>query len=460
MKELTISVIGLGKLGLPTAAVLAAKGYQVVGCDMSEDVVRGVNLMEPHIEEPRLIEVMEQAGDNLLATQSTRSAVLGSDVTYVIVPTPSDVTDRFSTRYVKAVMRTVAEAIRDKDDYHLVNLVSTVMPGTMSVEIVPLLEDYSDKKWGKDFGLTYNPEFVALGTVIKDYLNPDIVLIGEGDKRAGDMLQGIYENVVENDPTYHRMSFVNAEITKLSINTFLPTKVTFANTIAQVCEQIGGHVDVVSEAVTTAVLSNKYLSGVPHVDVISDAVGADSRIGRKFLTGATPTGGTCLPRDVRAFRRMCEDVGASQILADTLDAFNEGEIYRLAVMAKRYSENSVAVLGLSYKPGTPVAEESTGVKLANAIANGRNVIAYDPMAMRNASELLREKIKYAGDLWEAIRAAEVIVITTPWDEFKGIAPMLKGKTVIDCWRILEDKVDADVNYIGIGIGKCEKPPQK
>ena len=181
-------VIGLGKLGSPLAACLAAKGLTVVGVDSDPRKIEAINQGKAPVNEPGLGEMIGQAQGRLTATSDIQQAVAQTDITFIVVSTPSDPAGGFSLRYVEPVCQAIARTLAKKADYHLVCLTSTVMPGTTGGPVREMLEKASGKRVGADFGLCYSPEFIALGSVIRDFLNPDMLLIGESDTRAGDTL--------------------------------------------------------------------------------------------------------------------------------------------------------------------------------------------------------------------------------------------------------------------------------
>lgn len=448
MNSNTISVIGLGKLGMPLAASLATKGFQVIGADMDPQKVRAVNEGRSPVFEPGLSELISAGKERLGATEDLESAVLASEVTFILVPTPSEPLGGFSLRHVLPVCEAIGRALRSKGVFHNVVLTSTVMPGSTDNEIRPALEIHSGKRCGYDFGLCYNPEFVALGSVLRDMLNPDFVLIGESDSRSGDGLVNIYRKLCNNDPSIARMNFVNAELTKLAVNTFVTTKISFANMLARMCEQLPG----------------------ADVDTVTSALGLDSRIGGKYLKGAIGYGGPCFPRDNLALAALARSIGAPATLAEATDSSNQQQVGWLAGMVKsRLTKGGrVGILGLAYKPNSDVAEKSQGLLLAMALTSeGVAVVAYDPVASDNARKILHEHsvdnqrevgIIFASSADECIRQADVVVIATPWEEFKHLtSPRLARhsppRVVIDCWRLLNCLDNEDgVAYIPLGVG--------
>lgn len=434
-----ISIIGLGKLGAPMAAVMAHKGHSVLGVDLNPQYVDAINQGRAPVDEPGLGQMVARNRALLRATTSYEEAVDATDATFIIVPTPSNSSGAFSLKYVLDAAARIGAALAAKRQYHLVSLCSTVMPGSTAGVLLPALEKASGKRCGADFGLCYNPEFIALGSVIRDMLNPDMILIGEFDKRAGDILESLYRGVCESNPAIARMNFVNAELTKLSVNTYVTTKISYANMLAQVCEKLPG----------------------ADVDVISWAIGSDSRIGRKYLKGALGYGGPCFPRDNIAFAALARQHGVHAALAEATDSTNRQQVPRLAAMitACLPAGGTAVIAGLSYKPDTNVIDESQGLQLARYLAaSGVRVLAYDPAAMENARREVTEPVEFAASLEECVAAADVLAITTPWNEFKSITPAQLARktgrvTVLDCWRILpRSEFEAACDYITLGLG--------
>jgi UDPglucose 6-dehydrogenase len=439
-----ISVIGLGKLGAPLAAVLASKGHGVIGIDVNPDFVRAVADGNAPVEEPGLQRLIDEGRGKLSATTDYERAIRDTEVTFIIVPTPSDNKGGFSNKYVLSAVSAIGEALRSKREYHVVNITSTVMPGSTGGEIRELLEKASGRVVGESVGLCYNPEFIALGSVIRDMLYPDMILIGESDARAGDTLEAIYRSTCENQPQFVRMNWVNAELTKIAVNTFVTTKISYANMLAEMCERLPG----------------------ADVDLVTAALGLDSRIGKKYLRGALGYGGPCFPRDNIAFASLARALGARADIAEATDQLNRHQIDRLAAVASRLlnGASKVGILGLSYKPDTAVIEESQGVALAASLSEaGREVYVHDPVALPNAMAVLLDKVVPLRSAEECVKAVDVLVITTPWKQFCDLplSAFARGQgrlQVLDCWRILPRErygAVADIHY----LGTCESSPQ-
>ncbi len=438
-----ISVIGLGKLGACMAASMASKGAHVIGVDVNSSTVDALNEGKAPVVEPHLQEMIAANRPRLRATSEFNEAVAGSSLTFIIVPTPSDKSGGFSIRYAEQAARSIGRALRNKKEYHLVALTSTVMPGSTQYGILPALEEESGKKCGRDFGLCYNPEFIALGSVIYDLLHPDFILIGESDERAGAVLEEWYGQYCDNHPPVARMNFVNAELAKISVNTYVTMKITFANMMAAICEELPG----------------------ADVDTVTAAIGRDSRIGRRYLTGGLGYGGPCFPRDNKALASMAQTLGAPGALADTTDRVNQALLARQAerIHALLRPGMRLGILGLAYKPNTNVIEESQGLALAQALSdNGNPVAVYDALALDNARSVLKDKVQYMNSATECIRNSDLVVVTLPAEEFSALEaadfPRREEKLVVlDCWRTLAAALrDCPwVEYVPLGIGQEE-----
>jgi UDPglucose 6-dehydrogenase len=436
---MNISVVGLGKLGAPLAAVLASKGNSVIGVDVAESLVSILNQGKPPVPEPGLDELIALSRVRLRATQDYVAAIGETDVTFIVVPTPSDAEGAFSLQYVLDAIDSVGKALRTKETYHLVVITSTIMPGDMDTHVLPALERRSGKRCGDSFGLCYSPEFIALGTVIRDMLNPDFALIGEFDTRSGDILEGIYRNTCDNDPQIARMNFVNAELAKLAVNTFVTTKISYANMLAGICEKLPG----------------------ANVDAVTSAVGLDSRIGRKYLKAATAYGGPCFPRDNAALAHLGRKLGSRAILAEATDELNRRQTTHLAdlVLSSMPTDGRVGILGLTYKPQTRVVEESAGLNLAkHFVARKVPTVVYDPVAHDNAKRCLDGNVHFASSIAEFIRQVDAVVITTPRYEFRDVlAHATKPLVILDCWRYLDDAcLSANIQYLQVGVGQVQK----
>jgi UDPglucose 6-dehydrogenase len=435
----SISVLGLGKLGSPLAACFAARGFRITAVDVDRKKIDALNQGLPPVHEPGLAELIQEANGRLSATEDVEAAVRDSEATFIVVSTPSEPSGGFSLRYVLPCLESIGKTLRTKPGFHLVVLTSTVMPGSTGGEVRAALERASGKTCGQHFGLCYSPEFIALGSVIRDFYFPDFLLIGESDAMAGDILSEIYRRTCKNSPFVARMNFINAEITKLAVNTYITTKISYANMIARLCERL------------------------PEADanVVTSALGLDTRIGPRYLKGAVSYGGPCFPRDNRAFAALASRAGAFADLAESTDRFNRAQVKWLAELVKshRSGNDTVGILGLTYKPDTDVVEEAVGLLLAQELAAANvSVIVYDPSADTARAISSYPAIRCATSATECIGESGVVVLATPWQEFREI-PAERWlqrsipRVVIDCWRVLSQLDGAEgVRYVRLGFG--------
>lgn len=432
---MNISVIGLGKLGLPLAATIASRGFLVYGVDINKDVVSNLREGKTFLNEPGLKDLIKKFKSRILPTDNIEEAILNSGITFIITPTPSKKNGYFSTKYVESVVKDIAKVLKRKKSYHLILIVSTVMPGSTD-KIRKLIEKRSGIVCGRDFGLCYNPEFIALGSVIKNLLNPDFLLIGESDQKAGDILQKFYKKYCDNKPKVARMNFVNAELAKICVNTFVTTKISYANMLCEICEKLPGG----------------------DVDVVTAALGMDSRIGQKYLKGGPAFGGPCFPRDNIAFISLAKKSKANFHIPLATHKTNIRQTERLVEKVLGFAKKglSVGILGLSYKPFTDVVEESFGLALAKELVKKElNVYLHDPVALENVKQLFSNNVNYEVDIKSCINKSQILVIATDWPQFKNIKKSWYGnepKILIDPWRIIDKKLlPKHVSYHPFGL---------
>ncbi|MFH1027937.1 MAG: nucleotide sugar dehydrogenase [Pseudomonadota bacterium] len=436
---MNISVIGLGKLGLCTAACFASAGHIVYGFDLNDHFRSELKSRRNPIEETGLTELLESAWETLHIVDSYEAALQHSDITLIIVPTPSLPDGRFNNDCLVNVLEGMATALRAKSSFHIVDIVSTVMPGSCDAIFKPLLEKATGKCCGTGFGLVYNPEFIALGSVIRNFLNPDMVLIGASDARSGSLVRELYASTCRTKPAMAVMSLVNAEITKISLNCYVTMKISYANGLAAICEQVPG----------------------ADVDVITAAIGADSRVGSKCLKGGLGFGGPCFPRDNLAFQAFAEEFGSEALLGKAVVAVNNSIPERLfrKISQQCAPPAKVALLGLSYKADTHIIEESHSIVLAkNLIADGYQVALHDPTAIDAARDLLGSNVVCFNDIYECLTGASAIILLTDWPHYrdldwKHIATLASsGALVLDSWRIAKSAAMLSFTYIPVGVG--------
>ena len=414
----TASVCGLGKLGACIAATLAAQGFDVIGVDIDPEKVRRINAGEPPVDEPLLAETITAGRSRLRATVDHREAV-ATDVTFFIPPSPSLPDGSFATEFLLRAMQPIAAALREAGKKgHIFVCSSTTTPGAVDQVLIPMIEKETGWKCGVDFGFCYNPEFIALGNVVNGLLEPDMVLIGESDPASGDALEALYRRYNRNQPRIARMSIISAELTKISVNSYVTMKISFTNQLRMIAEAF------------------------PRADIqhILGAIGADSRIGAKYLRPGLSFGGPCFPRDNRLLSYTARAVGLEAPLAEATDRVNEQTKMNLLERVERLvpEGGTVAVLGLSYKPDTYIVEESAGLFLAQHLKRrGRRVLIHDYAAAPANSPALHEFEVLDDPAALAARAdVRLAVICCPWPQYRAVK-FPATTTVVDSWGVTQ-----------------------
>jgi UDPglucose 6-dehydrogenase len=434
-----VSMVGIGKLGAPIAAAMASCGCDVICVDANPRSIELLNAGFAPVQEPSLQETITTNRSRIRGTMDYTDAIHNSDITFIFVPTPSDEHGAFTIQFAAQAFRDIGRALMSKDAYHLVVLGSTVLPGSTRFGLLPIIEQASGKLAGRDFGLCYNPEFVALGSVIHDFLNPDLVMIGEYDERSGAELQRWWSESLNKTPNIRRMSLENAELSKIAVNNYVTVKITFANMLAELCQEIPGG----------------------DVDAVTGALGLDCRIGSRFFKGGLGYGGPCFPRDTVAMGFLSRLLHTPFALVDAVEEFNGGMPGRILAKISPYltADTDVAILGLSYKPMTPEITESQSIELAMAaIDAGCHVRAYDPLAGPRARAVYGHKLKVVDTLDACLENAGLVMITTADPAFRNLVAADfeqpdKIVTVVDFWRLLSPELanHPGIRYIAFGV---------
>ncbi|MFW6304500.1 MAG: UDP-glucose dehydrogenase family protein [Candidatus Saliniplasma sp.] len=430
-----ISIIGTGYVGLVSGVGFASKGHDVTCVDIVEDKVKMINRGEPPIYEEGLEELLKDmvSEGRLKATTDTEKAVKETELTFICVGTPSGRDGRIDITSVEKAVEDMIEPLREKDEYHVFCVKSTVIPGTTEEKVLPILEK-SGKDVGNDFGLGMNPEFLREGIALEDFLKPDRIVLGGIDERTWNVLSEAYERF---EFPKLKTDIKTAEMIKYTSNALLATKISFANEISRICEAIG--IDVYD---------------------VMDGVGLDHRINRDFLNAGAGFGGSCFPKDVNALVRFAGEKGLDTKLLDSVLSINDEQpvhiIDRIGEMIGDLRGKRTALLGLAFKGGTDDVRETRALPMVERLLElGAEVVGYDPKAKDNFRELLSEDIEYADDKSEAIKNADICIIQNDWNEFKGMTyedfePM-KGRVIVDARRVLDEE-DLGEKFIYIGVG--------
>lgn len=398
------------------AATLADRGFDVVGVDIDPEKVAKINEGLAPVDEPLLPETIRSGQPRLRASLDPAQTV-ATDATFFIPPSPSLPDGSFSNEFLLKAMQPVARAIRDAGKKgHLFVCSSTTTPGAIDGVLIPMLERELDGICGRDFSVCYNPEFIALGDVVNGLLEPDLVLIGESDPESGAALEQLYRAYNRNSPRIARMSIVSAELAKISLNSYITMKISFTNQLR--------------------LIAARYSRSDIHA--ILDALGSDSRIGRKYLRAGSSYGGPCFPRDNRLLAYTARQVGLEAPLAEASDRVNELTKQDLIEQVSEMVDpgDTIAVLGVTYKPNTYITEEAAGLHLAQHLKQrGYRVVVHDFAATPANSPSLHEFEQISN--WEEFKAnpsTGLAVICCPWPQYRDFAATA-GIRVFTPWRL-------------------------
>ncbi len=403
-----ISVIGCGHVGLVVAACLAKLENKVTVVDVDEEKVKWVNTKASPICEPGLKEILSQV--NIEAT-SDYWQIKDSEIIFICVPTPSKEDGSISLEHIIIATEQIASILKEKKGYCVIVVKSTVVPGTAEEVVVPILES-SGGEVGHDFGVCMTPEFLREGKGMYDFMNPARIIIGEYDKRSGDVLSSLYRSF--NAPIL-RVNLKTAEMIKYASNAFLTTKVSFINEIGNICKQLG--IDTYE---------------------VAKGMGLDERIGNRFLNAGIGFAGPCLPKDLKALIARARQIGYEpRILAEVLN-LNDRQALKLIDLLKKHISvkgKSIGVLGLSFKPQADDVKDSMAITVIDTLLKeGALVKAYDPQAMPNFGKLFPQ-IEYVTS--EEVLKCDAVLILTEWEDFELLD--YKGKIVVDGRKISKAK---------------------
>lgn len=447
MYKYSVSILGTGFIGLCSAACFAQKDIKVIASTHNQKKADMINTGVAPFYEANLQEIMDDIKHSkpelLTCSLDPVKAVLETNISMITQGTPMREDKSIDLSYIESTAKEIGEALKGKDEYHLVVVRSTVVPGTARNLVGKIITEISEKKPGEDFGLCMQPEFLAEGRSIEDTLHPDRIVIGEFDKRSGDMLQEFYEyfygDHLQNCPIL-RMNLESAELVKYGNNCLLSTKISYANEFANFAEL------------------------VPNVDVVQvmKGVGLDYRISPRFLGAGVGFGGSCFHKDVNALKAWSKSKGYTSRLLEAVLGINDDQAIHIVDIAEdlagKLTGKRVTLLGLAFKPGTDDMREAASIRVViELIKRGvTDIIGYDPKANETAREELGDKIQYANSVTESLEGSECAFLITEWDEFKLLSPEffkthMKSANLVDGRRLYDyDTFNKALNFRAIG----------
>ncbi|MHA1111343.1 MAG: UDP-glucose dehydrogenase family protein [Promethearchaeota archaeon] len=459
-KRKPVSVIGMGYVGLCLSASLAKLGTPTICVDVSEKRVEMIKEGKSPIHEDQLPELLDMGVKKGLITATTNAeeAVLNSDITFVCVGTPTSDSGYIDLSQIHTASHTIGKALKKKSTYHAISVKSTVIPGTTDSHVIPIIEEESGKKAGKDFGVCMTPEFLREGAAIYDFLNPDKLVIGALDDASYqafyEVFQDFHESVIGKD-IFLKCDLRSAEMIKYATNSFLAAKVSFINEMANLSSLFG--VDV---------------------KIVAHALGMDNRISDKYLNAGLGFGGSCFPKDVKALLSAGIEAGyKSKMLDGTLLVNKDQPYYPITMLKNEIGEvegKTICLLGLSFKPETDDIRSAPSIKIAKKLLEeGAKLKVYDPVAMdnfkRESGIKVESPIDYCDSALDALQDSEGMILVTEWEEFVKLKPndfkqTMKDPIVIDGRRVLDPNTfeNTGVTLKAIGYSKSRKfaPKQK
>jgi UDPglucose 6-dehydrogenase len=433
-----ICVIGVGYVGLVTAACFADLGNRVIGLDISKDRIEGLNRGEMPIYEPGLKELVERnvSAGRIKFTTSYREALSGTEFAFIAVGTPSGMNGEADLKYVADAARSLA--INMADPFIIINK-STVPVGTGDWVAGILHEHQSDPV---PFSVVSCPEFLREGSAIGDFLNPHRIVLGSLDREAAEKVAQLHlplrAPIVITD-------LRTAEMIKYASNAFLATKISFINEIADVCETLGADVKEVAAG-----------------------MGYDQRIGPHFLEAGLGYGGSCFPKDVKALAYMASENGIEPLMLNSVMEINTNRrnliIQKLEKILGNFEKKRVGLLGLAFKPNTDDMRDAPAIDIGNNLLEaGAEVRAYDPVAMGVARSMLPD-VEMVDDPYLLAKGCDAIVVVTDWNEFKQldlkqIQKLMENPIIIDGRNIYDPNKMANLGFIYQGIGRGYNTPE-
>lgn len=437
---MNIAIVGTGYVGLVSGTCFAELGIDVTCVDVDREKIAKITRGEMPIYEPGLEELVKKNVEEgrLHFTTDLVPVLDRVSVVFTAVGTPPDEDGSADLRYVLEVARTVG---RHMNKYTLLVTKSTVPVGTAEKIKAVIREELAARGEDIPFEVASNPEFLKEGAAIKDFMNPDRVVVGVESENARRLMEKLYRPFLLNNRTILFMDVPSAEMTKYAANAMLATRISFMNDIANLCERTGADVDMVRRG-----------------------IGSDGRIGSRFLYAGCGYGGSCFPKDVQALIRTGRQYGYDMRVIEAVEAVNRSQ---KAILFEKVSKvfggdfrgKKVALWGLSFKPETDDMREAPSlVMIEKLLAAGASVQAYDPIAMPEARRRLGERVEYAPDMYQAVREADALVLLTEWKQFrlpdwKRVRALMRGRVVADGRNIYDHAELTDEGFVHLRIGK-------
>ncbi|MEN9598790.1 MAG: hypothetical protein RL596_1101 [Bacteroidota bacterium] len=430
-----IAVVGTGYVGLVTGTCFSETGNKVTCIDIDQSKVTKLSNGEITIYEPGLEKIFLRnlKEGRLQFTTNLAEGVKDAEIIFLALPTPPGEGGAADLKYVLGVAKDLGNILTD---YKVIVDKSTVPVGTAEKVYAAIAANFKG-----EFDVVSNPEFLREGVAVDDFMKPDRVVVGTRSERAKKVMSDLYAPFVRQGNPVIFMDEKSAELTKYAANSFLATKISFMNEVAQLCEKLGADVDMVRRG-----------------------IGSDDRIGKRFLFPGIGYGGSCFPKDVQALIMSSEEVNYDFKILKAVEDVNEKQKLHLIPKVEKYFNSNLkgkhfALWGLAFKPNTDDIREAPALYVIDAlVAAGATVTAFDPEAMPNVERTIGNKVKYAKNQYEALQGADALIIATEWSEFRTpdfdrINEVLKQKVIFDGRNLFDVKFITDMGYHYESIGR-------
>lgn len=431
-----ITIIGSGYVGLTTGACLADLGHEVICVDNDLEKINKLNSGQTPFYEPGLTEMINKNRQQgrLNFNSEIKPAVHAAEIIFICVNTPPKEDGQADLKYIEHVSREIAQSL---NGYKVIVDKSTV-PVKTAEKVKETIIRFSPP--GTDFDVVSNPEFLREGSAVTDTLNPDRIVIGVNSQKAKEKMLELYQPIIAKDQTAVKIvSLRSAELIKHGANTFLATKISFANLIAEACE-----------AAETDALE------------VLEAIGLDKRIGSSFLKPGIGFGGSCFPKDIAAFKKTLEVLGVDYSFIESVEKINQGSWQKFTKKIERelwvLDGKQIGILGLAFKPNTDDIRNAPALKIIEKLQNdGAKIKAYDPQAMVKTQKLLPD-LQYCQDAYQTAEGSDALVICTDWEEFKKmdllkIKSLLATPIIFDGRNIFEPTKMKELGFRYVGVGR-------
>lgn len=435
-----IAVVGTGYVGLVTGTCFAETGNDVTCVDIDRTKVEKlsngqITIYEPGLEKLFLRNLKEE---RLNFTTNLEEGIQDAQIIFLALPTPPGEDGSADLKYVLGVAEQLGKLLKD---YKVIVDKSTVPVGTAEKVHAAVAKNYKG-----EFDIVSNPEFLREGVAVEDFMKPDRVVIGAGSERARKVMGDLYAPFVRSGNPVIYMDVRSAELTKYAANSFLATKISFMNEIAQLCERLDADVDMVRRG-----------------------IGSDERIGKRFLFPGIGYGGSCFPKDVQALVKSSTEVDYDFRILNAVMDVNERQKLHLMPKIRKYFSNDLAgkhfaLWGLAFKPNTDDIREAPALYMIDALlAEGASITVFDPEAMNNVKQVVGDKITYAENQYDCLENADALIIATEWNEFRTpdflkIVTALKNKVIFDGRNLFEGSAIKELGFYYESIGRATAVP--